>query len=144
MALKIYKRGQGKYTRTTTFAVGALIGALVGHYVWGRLDGSNLGYWEVSAWPVGLYMVYGIPLVAFAGVVAAVYLAVNRPRSADFMIATEGEMKKVSWSSKREIVGGTKVVITTTFILALMLWVVDMGFLRFFTWIGVMQVVAGD
>ena len=113
-------------------ALGALISALVGHYVWGQLDGSDLGYWEVSAWSVGLYMVYGIPLVVFAGIVAAVFWAVNRPRSADFMIATEGEMKKVSWSSKREIVGGTKVVITTTFILALLLYVVDLSFLEFF------------
>ena len=142
--MKIYKRGQGKYTRTATFAVGALIGALVGHEVWKQLDGSDLGYWQASGLSVGLYLVYGIPLVVFAGVVAGVYLAVNRPRSADFMIATEGEMKKVSWSSKREIIGGTKVVITTTFILALMLYVVDVGFSKFFEWIDVMRATAGD
>ncbi len=144
MALNIYKRGQGKYTRATTFAVGALISALVAHFVWGQLDGSNMGYWKASTLPVGLYLVYVIPLVVFVGVVAVAYLAVNRPRSADFMIATEGEMKKVSWSSKREIVGGTKVVIATTFIMALILWMVDLGFLRFFTWVGVLQLVAGD
>lgn len=144
MALKIYKRGQGKYTRSVTFAVGALIGALVGQYVWRHLDGSNLGYWKTSIGPVGLYLVYGIPLVVFAGIVALVYMAVNRPRSADFMIATEGEMKKVSWSSKREIIGGTKVVIVTTFILASILYIVDMGFLNFFKLIGVLQIATKD
>ncbi len=142
--MNIYKRGQGKYTRATTFAIGALISALVGHFVWSQLDGSNLGYWKASTLPVGLYLVYVVPLVVFVGIVAVTYLAVNRPRSADFMIATEGEMKKVSWSSKREIVGGTKVVIATTFILALILWMVDLGFLRFFTWVGVLQLAAGD
>lgn len=143
MALKIYKRGQGKYTRSVTFASGVAIGALVGREVWKHLDGSELGSWKALTLPVGLYLVYGIPLVVFAGVVAGVYIAVNRPRSADFMIATEGEMKKVSWSSRREIVGGTKVVIVTTFILALMLWVVDLAFGLFFTKIGVLQVGAG-
>ena len=72
------------------------------------------------------------------------YMAINKPRSADFMIATEGEMKKVSWSSRREVVGGTKVVIATTFILALMLWAVDLAFGFFFMEIGVLQKVAGD
>ncbi|MCD4699401.1 MAG: preprotein translocase subunit SecE [Phycisphaerae bacterium] len=144
MALKIYKRGQGKYTRSVTFAVGALISALVGHEVWKHLDGSDLSYWSTSVGPVGLYLVYGIPLLVFAGIVAVVYLAVNRQRSADFMIATEGEMKKVSWSSRREIIGGTKVVIATTFILASVLYVVDLGFLHFFKWIGVLQIAAED
>ncbi len=143
MTSSIYKRGQGKYTRSTTFVVGAVIGVLVGHYVWKRLNGSDLGYWTTSSVSVGLYMVYGIPLVIFAGIVAVMYMVVNRPRSADFMIATEGEMKKVSWSSRREIVGGTKVVITTTFILAMMLWIVDMAFGMLFTWIGVLQVGSG-
>ena len=144
MASSVYKRGQGEYTRVTTFAVGMVIGALVGYYVWKHLDGSNLGYWTTSSVSVGLYLVYGIPLVVFAGIAGVMYMVVNRPRSADFMIATEGEMKKVSWSSRREIVGGTKVVITTTFILAMMLWIVDLGFLRFFTWIGVLQVGSGN
>ena len=144
MALSIYKRGQGKYTRSTTFVVGAVIGALIGHHVWKHLNGSDLGYWTASSLSVGLYMVYGIPLLVFAGIVAVMYLVVNRPRSADFMIATEGEMKKVSWSNRREIVGGTKVVITSTFILALMLWVVDMAFSMLFNWIGVLQAGSGN
>ena len=139
MALKIYKRGQGKYTRSVTFAGGVAVSALIAYEVWKSLNGSNMGFWKVSTVPFGLYLVYGIPLVVFAAVVVVAYLAVNRPRSADFMIATEGEMKKVSWSSRREIIGGTKVVITTTFILASMLWVVDLAFELCFEWGGVLQ-----
>ena len=34
-----------------------------------------------------------------------------RPRSVDFLVATEAEMKKVNWSTRREIMGSTVVVI---------------------------------
>ncbi|MDP6045583.1 MAG: preprotein translocase subunit SecE, partial [Phycisphaerae bacterium] len=53
---------------------------------------------------------------------------VNRPRNADFLIATEGEMKKVSWSGKKEIIGSTKVVIVTTLMIAMLLFGVDILF----------------
>jgi len=128
MAMEIYKRGQGKYTRTITFAAGALIGALVAQYVGAELTEA------------GVYVQYGVPVAIAVGVAALMFWLVNRPRSADFMIATEGEMKKVSWSSKREIIGGTKVVITTTLILAVLLWAVDLAFAFFFRRIGVLQI----
>jgi len=133
VAFEIYKRGQGKYTRTVTFAAGGLIGLLVAHYVWNQLRATELGE----------YVVYGVPVAIFVAVGLLMFRAVNRPRSADFMIATEGEMKKVSWSSKREIVGGTKVVITTSLILAVLLWAVDLAFSFFFRWVGVLQ-IGGD
>ena len=130
MAFEVYKRGQGKYTRLITFAVGGVIGAAVAYYVSDLLSGTNLSQ----------YLVFGIPLAIFAAIAALMFWVVNRPRSADFMIATEGEMKKVSWSSKKEIVGGTKVVIATTLIMAMMLLAVDLAFGFFFRWIGVLQV----
>ena len=134
MAFRIYKRGQGKYTRIITFAGGSVISLLVAQHVWAELKGSELTP----------YLVYAIPLAIFLAVVVLMFWVVNRPRSADFMIATEGEMKKVSWSSKREIVGGTKVVIATTMILAAMLWAVDLAFGFFFQWIDVLQAGAGE
>ncbi|MBS3820407.1 MAG: preprotein translocase subunit SecE [Planctomycetes bacterium] len=63
---------------------------------------------------------------------------VNRPRTADFLIATEGEMKKVSWSSRKEVIGSTKVVIVTTFILAAILFIVDLVFATLFRAMNVM------
>ena len=50
---------------------------------------------------------------------------VNGPRFADFLIATESEMKKVSWSSRAELVGSTVVVIVTVLILAAYIFGVD-------------------
>jgi len=47
-------------------------------------------------------------------------------------------MKKVSWSSRKEVVGSTKVVIVTTFILAVIIFGVDLLFVVLFRWLGVM------
>ena len=135
MAIEIYKRGQGRYTRTSTFLSGVLIGLLVARYVMDRL---NAAAWASTTW--GRYVAYGVPLLMVGGTFALMYWIINRPKSADFMIATEGEMKKVSWSSRKEIIGGTKVVIATTLILAVLLWAVDLAFSFFFRSIGVLQI----
>jgi len=62
---------------------------------------------------------------------------INRPGSADFLIATESEMKKVSWSKKDEVIGSTKVVIVSTLIMAALLFLVDFAFANFFQLIGI-------
>jgi preprotein translocase SecE subunit len=62
-----------------------------------------------------------------------------KPRSVDFLIATEGEMKKVNWSTRREIVGSTVAVITTAVILALFCWVLEIVFVWFFQLIKVLE-----
>ncbi len=55
------------------------------------------------------------------------------------MIATEGEMKKVSWSSKKEIIGSTKVVIVTLLLMGLVLFLVDLFNTIFMKAVGVQQ-----
>ena len=60
-------------------------------------------------------------------------------KSGDFMIATEGEMKKVSWSTRREIIGSTKVVILFTILFAVYLFVVDVVCVFLFSSIGVLK-----
>ena len=122
---KIYKVTQGRYTRSLTFA-GAMLVAVSGAYV---LSGK--------LYDVGPYMRYGIPsmVVVLIGLVS--FWMVNRPRSADFLIATEGEMKKVAWSGKKEVIGSTKVVIVTTVMIALLLFGVDILFGALFRILGV-------
>lgn len=81
-----------------------------------------------------------IPIVLAAAMFALVWWASLVSRSSsDFMIATEGEMKKVSWSSKREIIGSTKVVILFTFLMALFLFLIDNVFITLFQWIGILK-----
>jgi preprotein translocase SecE subunit len=54
------------------------------------------------------------------------YRAVNMPVFAEFLIATEAEMNKVSWSSRRSLVQDTIVVLATTVLMALFLLGVDL------------------
>jgi preprotein translocase subunit SecE len=62
------------------------------------------------------------------------------PRFADFLIATEAEMTKVSWSSKEELKRATWVVVLTLFLLAGFLFSVDVLWSWFLERIGVLQV----
>ena len=126
---EIYKRGQGKNTRVVTFLAVMVLG------IWGAyMLSQKLGSYPSTRAPM---VRYGVPTVLLLGLAVLAFWIVNRPRTADFMIATESEMKKVSWSSRREIAGSTKVVILTTVILAGLLFGVDLIFAFLFRSIGV-------
>jgi preprotein translocase subunit SecE len=125
--MKIYKPTQGKTTRIVTAVSATVIGA------WGcyKLI-AQLGSLKIDA-----YVQYGVPAALLVLLAGLMFWLVNRPQTADFLIATEAEMKKVSWSSRKEVVGSTKVVIITTFILAAILFLVDVLFANLFQLIGV-------
>lgn len=130
-----YKAELGRYTRTGTFVALAAMGA------WGTKSLYDLLaiYEGDEAWRI--LVTTGIPLL-FAAIWGALswWLSYVNRGGGDFMIATEGEMKKVSWSSRREVIGSTKVVIIFTFLFALLLFVVDVLFQRLFQAIGVLKV----
>jgi preprotein translocase subunit SecE len=52
----------------------------------------------------------------------------NRPSMADFFIAAEGEIKKVSWSSRKEIVASTTIVVVVVAIFTILLYAADLLF----------------
>ena len=60
----------------------------------------------------------------------------------DWLIATEGEMKKVSWSTRKEIVASTKIVIIAVFLMAIILAAVDTGFSMLFHKMGILKVLS--
>ena len=122
----IYKKGQGRYARIVTFVAGVALG-IGGAIVLSRKLGAYTP-------PV---VQYGVPSLLVAALGLLMFWLVNRSRSADFLIATEGEMKKVSWSSRKEIIGSTKVVIVTLMIMAAILATVDVGFVVLFRFLGV-------
>jgi preprotein translocase subunit SecE len=68
------------------------------------------------------------------------YRAVNVPQFADFLIAVEVEMKKISWPSMQRCFRASAVVIVTMFFMAAMLFLYDQVWMRFFVWIGVLKV----
>jgi len=57
----------------------------------------------------------------------------------EFLIATDGEMKKVNWTTYREVKGSTIVVIVATFLIAGFLFGVDTLFAKIFSAIGVLE-----
>jgi len=50
---------------------------------------------------------------------------VNVPGFADFLIAVEAEMNKVSWPTRAELYRSSVVVLVTIFVLAMVLFVFD-------------------
>lgn len=129
-----YKPDQGKTTRAGTFVSAGLLIA------WGAkfLNDRLAGYQGDEAWR--LLVTPGIPiLAAIVFGTLAWHLTFVRRRPSDFMIATEGEMKKVNWSSKAEVIGSTKVVILFTLLMAGSLFFVDLLFQKLFSLMGVLK-----
>ena len=77
--------------------------------------------------------------VMLVGALATFVIVGTKKNSVEFLIATDGEMKKVNWTSYREVKGSTIVVIAATFLIAGFLFVVDLAFSNFFSWIDVLQ-----
>ncbi|QDU32570.1 preprotein translocase subunit SecE [Poriferisphaera corsica] len=130
MAFKIYKPGEGYWTRTLTW-IGAGTLVLSGIlYIWKQMDiiQQNTIYWQGGM---------ALAMVAFWGIL--LFWIMNKPNVAEFMIATEAEMKKVNWPSRMEVYGSTIVVIGGTFLLAAILFLINISFAWIFTQIGVLQ-----
>ena len=122
MLTQIYKPGQGKYARLCT---GFAIVIIVGFGCWQlyeMLDGMDVGIWGATI----------VPVVILLGFAAASYWLLNKPAAANFLIAAEGELKKVNWSSRREVAVSTLVVIIVVFVMAILLGVTDFVFALIF------------
>ena len=122
MNLKIYKRTQGKNSRLWT-ALALFFVVAIGCW---RLHQKLLvqdNPWVHTMIPAGICAVFA----------ALIYWLSNKPAVADFLIAAEGEIKKVSWSTRKEIVNSTLIVITVVVIMATGLGLVDLCFRLFFS-----------
>lgn len=78
-------------------------------------------------------------MVMLAGTAMIYWLVGVKPRTAEFLIATDGEMRKVNWSTRKGIIDSTWVVILWSVLLAAGLFIVDFAFSQVFTLIGVLQ-----
>ena len=130
MVFAIYKRGQGKYTRLWS-AFGAAIVVAIGCLgLYGKLEAA--AWWSPRA---TLWIATMVPSGLFVILALVIFWLVNKPSVADFMISAEGEMKKVSWSSRQEITVSTFVVIVVVGIMSALLGTTDLGFSAFFGWL---------
>ncbi len=124
----VYKPTQGRVVRQLT-ALAIWVIVIMGCY---RLyltlrDGIDSAPWAESAIPLGL---------CAAGCWFG-FRVVNWPRFADFLIAVEAEMKKVTWPTKQELVRASIVVIATILILAVTLFMFDAIWQWLFALLGV-------
>ena len=116
MGFEIYKRGQGYYTRMYSALMMFVIVAFGCYALYGKLRGTNI--WVETLVPAGLCVVLGF----------LIYWLMNKPNFADFLIAAEGEIKKVSWSSRKEIAISTFIVIFVVASMTIMLFAADFVF----------------
>ncbi len=81
-----------------------------------------------------LPVVFALVLFWFA------YRLVNVPTFADFLIATEAEMNKVSWTTRRRLFQDTIVVLVTVLLMTIFLFVIDIVWIKALGFVGVLQV----
>lgn len=122
----LYKPTQGRITRQITCATVWAVVLLASFKLYHTL--YDAAEWQYIA-PFGL-LVIGM----WAG-----YRMVNYAKFADFLIAVEAEMNKVSWPSWAELVRSSIVVIFVIFFLAIVLFGYDMLWQFVFKAIGVLQ-----
>jgi preprotein translocase SecE subunit len=151
-----FKGNQGvRVRRATVLGILALgvsgIITLVMHSSFGstRTGGSDW-YWYVpfTGQPPQLYVpllfhvnVLG-PLLMGAVLFWFAWRVVNWPTFADFLIATEAEMNKVSWTTWPRLRQDTIVVLVTTFLLTVFLFGIDLLWFKLLSspWVNVLQV----
>jgi preprotein translocase SecE subunit len=132
MVFDIYKRGQGKNTRLCSgFAVALMVG-LGCLRLYDKLEAAS--WWGLST-KANMWVATMVPAGLFVGLALLIFWLVNKASVADFLIAAEGEMKKVSWSSREEITVSTIIVIIVLVTMAILLGTTDIGFKLFFDWL---------
>ncbi len=80
-----------------------------------------------------------VAVVLLLGMIVVFMMVGLKKRPVEFLIATDGEMRKVNWSSRREVMGSTWVVIAAAFLISAALFSVDWVFAQFFKMIHVLQ-----
>ena len=132
--LAIFKPGQGFYTRVCSAVGLGLLACMGGMWLAPQFSGRRI---------LGLEPIYtqaAVVVLAIAIVAALGYWLIGvKPRAVDFFIATEGEMKKVNWSTRKEVTGSTTLVIGFTIFLAALCFLLDYVFAVVLQWVGVLE-----
>jgi preprotein translocase SecE subunit len=129
----VYKPHQGTATRWGTAAGAGLIVLYMSLSIYDLLQGQS-NY--LQSHMTTLYLVTGGFMAALA---IFTFWFMNRQQSVDFLIATDNEMKKVNWTSRKELIGSTKVIILFMFSIAIFLFLSDIVFGYFFYFIHVLK-----
>ncbi len=137
-----YKRGQATAVRAAALGCLAAL-AFYGTFAFYQIPPTTSVWW-MDLWKMEVFgKVFPLKPVlfpsagVFLGVMSAAYVLVNRPRWAEFLIETEGELKKVSWPPRKEYVGSAVVVVVVVAVISLFLHAADWGLSRLMQWWGI-------
>ena len=125
----IYKRSQGRIVRQVTFFAIWLAFALA---AW-RIH----TYLSAVATKMPLWSIYAISVTTLVVGGWLAFRLVNLASFADFLIAVEAEMNKVSWPSRTELIRASLVVIILMFGLTMVLFAYDNILVALFRVLGI-------
>jgi preprotein translocase SecE subunit len=126
--LELYKKGQGSTARLIGLVAGFLFIGTGCYSLWVTLQGSAaLSKSLLSVPHVGLEITLALIISIAVMVMACLALVwfINRPRSVDLLLETEGEMKKVSWPSRQEAWNSSVIVVVTVLVMMGLLFFYD-------------------
>ena len=118
MALKIYKKGQGSIARLLAGGIAAVVCYRLGNEAFELLS----KYMGVSE---GIGIGMGV-IVCVASVLLCGNYLLRKPKSVDYLIETELEMRKVNWPTRKEVIASTGVVIAVVVVLATYIFLNDL------------------
>jgi len=78
-------------------------------------------------------------IIIIIGAILIYWFCAVKPGTVDFLINTDMEMKKVNWSNRKDIIASTYVVIGCAFLIATLIFTVDVVLRSFFGAIGVLH-----
>ncbi|MBX9678967.1 MAG: preprotein translocase subunit SecE [Gemmataceae bacterium] len=139
-----YKASQGQRVRRGTLLALLVIG-LTGIYAFAGRSALGTAADEWFWWipftgnesrdtklylPIMYHVGTILPLLLIAAVCWIAWRLVNWPTFADFLIATDAEMNKVSWTTRKRLVTDTIVVLVTTILLTAFLFFLDVLWIK--------------
>ena len=132
-----YKPTQGLKVRKTTGAVIFLTALVAAWQLYHFLD--QLEWWT---WLQGITVIrpqYVFPVILVAVGLWLAWRIVNIPSFADFLIKVEGELAKVTWPSRQQLIRASLVVIVLMFLFAIMLFTFDLFWNSLFHMLGILH-----
>ncbi len=148
--MEVYKKNQGFHARVFMAVALGAFALFASHAVYGTLIESAQLYPGAEVPLVGIKLTWGlVSAAAFFFVCAALIglhttgfetglgrLDTNSRKTVEFLIVTQGELQKVSWPTRDELVGSTGVVIVLLVILGAYIFGVDWVITRIMRFMG--------
>lgn len=126
MGLEIFKKGQGSVARLSAYGLLGLLVLFGAYRLHATFNVPGEGVLVQDLPVVGsLTILKLISVAVFLLAMLGLHLVLNKPASANLLIDSEQEMRKVSWPSWPEVKSATFVVVVVTFVMGMALYGFD-------------------